>query len=777
MATLQSPGVLVREFDISTNIPAVSLSPGAISGVFDWGPVQEVTLVDNENILLEKFGKPTNLNPETWFSAASFLGYTNFLYVSRAADVTGNTLTKTFSGNSTNLAFQSSNNVLKLANTTDLSVGMKLFYSNASGAPIGAKISSVNSTAVILSASATANVENVSVVFREDITFTAAALQSDLNYNESNISDWDSLVVKNEEDYTNRIASFDAASLYVARFPGAPGNSLRVAVCDTNAQFFSNTVIAANALINSSSSVINGNVGSNTLSFTVTPANTTNTDSVSAANTMAGLLKSKLIVGDLIEIGNTLVGFQFLKAESISALSNTGNVYTFTVSCDDEVKLSSNISMAHLSRYWEFYNSFDAAPEQSDYVLQYGNTSAMDEMHVVVVDDGGKFSGSPGTILERYSNLSRASDAKSSDGASIYYKNILNTKSKYIWWANDRTTAVSNTAAFISSSSATVPLSMRMLGGSSGLDEANIPIATLALGWDLFASSEDIPDVALLIQGKARGEAVSNKTQLANYITDNVVDLRNPKDCVLFVSPDYDDVINNKGEELYDVKAFADNLRETSYVFCDSGYKYMYDKYNDVYRWVPLNGDTAGLAARVDLTNDPWWSFAGLNRGFIKNTIRLSWNPRQAERDELYKASVNSVISTANLGTYLFGDKTMLTKPSAFDRINVRRLFIVLEKAISRAARYSLFEFNDDFTRANFRNMVNPFLRDVKGRRGIYDFRVICDASNNTPEVIDRNEFIATIMIKPARSINFITLNFVATRTGVSFETVAGFGG
>ena len=202
----------------------------------------------------------------------------------------------------------------------------------------------------------------------------------------------------------------------------------------------------------------------------------------------------------------------------------------------------------------------------------------------------------------------------------------------------------------------------------------------------------------------------------------------------------------------------------------------MYDKYNDVNRWIPLNGDMAGLAARTDLTNDPWWSFAGLNRGYIKNYIRLAWNPRQAERDALYKASVNPVITTPGLGAYLFGDKTLLTKPSAFDRINVRRLFIVLEKSIARAAKYSLFEFNDDFTRATFRNMVTPFLRDVKGRRGIYDFRVICDASNNTAEVIDANKFVATIMIKPARSINYIYLNFVAVRTGVSFETVAGFG-
>ena len=777
MANLNSPGVLVREFDITTNIPAVAVSVGGLAGVFEWGPVDELVTVDSEDFLRERFGDPSNFNPETWFCGASFLTYTNNLIISRAADVTGNTVAKIFTGNSSNLAFQASNTVVQLSNTTNLSVGMRLFYSNASGAPIGAKISSVNSTSVTLDAAPTANVANVAVVFREDISFTAAALQSDLNYNESNISDWDSLVVKNEEDYVNRLSGFDSAALWVARYPGAKANSLRIAQCDSANQFSSNLTILANASINATASYVQANVGSNTITIVVTPANTTGATEVTAANVVSGALKAALTVGDLIEVGNTKVGFQYLKSVAVGATSNTGNVYSFTVQCDDEVKLSANVNVPYMRRYWEFYNSFDSAPEQSDYVLQYGNTAAYDEMHVVIVDENGKFSGSPGTILERYPNVSRATDAKSSDGGSIYYKNVVNTRSKYVWHANHRTTAPANTANFIVNSTATAPLSMMFVGGASGLGEGEVPISTLALAWDKFKSSEDVADVSLLIAGKARGEAISNKTQLANYIIDNVADQRNPKDCVVFISPDYDDVVNNKNEELQDVLAFAGNLRETSYAFMDSGYKYMYDKYNDVYRWVPLNGDIAGLAARTDLTNDPWWSFAGLNRGQISNVIRLSWNPRQTQRDELYKNQVNPVISTPGLGTYLYGDKTLLSKPSAFDRINVRRLFIVLEKAISRAAKYSLFEFNDDFTRAAFRNMVTPYLRDVKGRRGIYDFRVICDASNNTAEIIDRNEFVATIMIKPARSINYIYLNFVAVRTGVSFETVAGFGG
>ena len=220
--------------------------------------------------------------------------------------------------------------------------------------------------------------------------------------------------------------------------------------------------------------------------------------------------------------------------------------------------------------------------------------------------------------------------------------------------------------------------------------------------------------------------------------------------------------------------SFRNNLRSTSYAVMDSGYKYMYDRYNDLYRWIPLNGDVAGLCVRTDNTNDPWWSPAGLNRGQIKNLVKLAYNPRKADRDTLYKAGINPVVTFPGQGTILFGDKTLLNKPSAFDRINVRRLFIVLEKAIATASKFTLFEFNDAFTRAQFKSLVVPYLREVQGRRGITDFLVVCDDTNNTPDIIDRNEFVGDIYIKPARSINFIQLNFVAVRTGVAFSEVVG---
>jgi phage tail sheath protein FI len=282
------------------------------------------------------------------------------------------------------------------------------------------------------------------------------------------------------------------------------------------------------------------------------------------------------------------------------------------------------------------------------------------------------------------------------------------------------------------------------------------------------ALNDEELDVNLVMAGKS-------DTIVANWIIQNLTEFR--KDCVAFISPQNvntgEILMGNTSEVAEDIVDYRNRLTSSSYFVIDTGFKYQYDRYNDTYRWVPLNGDIAGLCARTDYTDDPWFSPAGLNRGQIKNVVRLAYSPRKADRDTLYKSGINPVVSFPGQGVVLFGDKTGLSKPSAFDRINVRRLFIVLEKAIATAAKYQLFEFNDAFTRATFRNMVEPYLRDVKGRRGVYDFRVVCDESNNTGEVIDTNRFVADIYIKPARSINFITLNFIATRTSASFTEIA----
>ena len=299
----------------------------------------------------------------------------------------------------------------------------------------------------------------------------------------------------------------------------------------------------------------------------------------------------------------------------------------------------------------------------------------------------------------------------------------------------------------------------------SGSDGSAVTVAQKKTAYEKFLDSETV-DVGLIIAGPGDSTHVDNVISIAE----------DRKDAVAFVSPERSDVVNvaNANTQTSNVVGFYNSIRSSSYVVFDSGYKYQYDRYNDVYRFVPLNGDIAGLSARTDLIADSWYSPAGFNRGTIRGAVKLAFNPNKTQRDDLYRNRVNAVVTFPGQGTVLFGDKTGLSAPSAFDRINVRRLFIVLEKAISTASKFQLFEFNDEFTRANFRNIVEPFLREVQGRRGLTDFLVVCDETNNTGEVIDRNEFVAEIFIKPARSINFITLSFIATRTGVSFEEVAG---
>lgn len=410
---------------------------------------------------------------------------------------------------------------------------------------------------------------------------------------------------------------------------------------------------------------------------------------------------------------------------------------------------------------WDYKGYFDSAPSTSAFVGNNGSSD--DELHLVVVDILGLWTGTAGEVIEIFSYLSKASDAKKEDGSNNYYVEVLKS-SKYIWCKNLPTTMGSNwgtASSTLLDSYTDYSLEVSLTGGVS----ADAP-TSVEVGMDLFVNAEAV-DVSLLFNGP-------NSLLDGKYLIEQIASTR--LDCLAFVSPALASVVNPAGDPktlILTDRNTTINVN-TSYGVMDSGWKYQYDKYNDKYRWVPLNADIAGLCARTDNISDPWFSPSGLNRGQIKNVVKLAYSPDKSDRDELYKASVNPVVSFPGEGTVLYGDKTMLTRPSAFDRINVRRLFIVLEKAIATAGKYQLFEFNDSFTRAQFRNLVEPFLRDVKGRRGVYDFRVVCDDTNNTGEVVDRNEFVADIYIKPARSINFITLNFIATRTGVSFEEVVG---
>lgn len=686
-----SPGIVTTEKDLTTAVSSVATSEGAIAGVFRWGPVGKAVLVSNEDQLVANFGKPTNYNPETFFTAADFLAYSSALYVVRAANTTDNT--------------------------------------GANGA-----------------LTAYANTSAVS----------------------SNVAH----VVKNADVYDTVSATFEAGVQYVAKYPGALGNSLKISVCESAAQYESNVNIIANtAYVNTTSSAASFTVGANTANVVIIAAN--NTIGESQIANVASAVSTLLTVGDILQVGNTTTGIQYLKITSIGSTQNTvsGGIYRgfFQLGFDQTWQQAANASVTVLPRKWEFYNSVNRAPGQSVYQLQQGNTSANDQLHVVVTDEDGKFTGVPGQILEIFSGLSRATDAKTEDGASNYYKTVINNTSKYVWFATDRAGAVSNTALNLTSTTNTKVFTQSFVNGTDGDSESSVAVSVLTAGYDLFKNSTDI-DISLVLAGKARG-GVNGET-LANYITANILEYR--KDAVGFFSPDYADVVNASGSEATNVLAFRNSLTSSSYWVLDSGYKYRYDKYNDVNRYTPLNGDVAGTCARTDSVRDPWYSPGGLQRGQILNVIKLAYNPSQTDRDVLYKSDINPVVSFPGQGTVLYGDKTGLGRVSAFDRINVRRLFIVLRKTISLASRNFLFELNDEFTRQQFKSIVEPFLRDVQGRHGIIDFRVVCDESNNTGEVIDRNEFVGDIYIKPARSINFINLNFVAVRTGVEFAEIVG---
>ena len=654
MAFQVSPGVNVSEIDLTTVVPAVSTTVGAIAGPFRWGPIDERVLITDEQKLVERFGKPANTNFETFFTAANFLAYGNQLFVVRAALDSGNTATQN-----------------------------------------GALNASANGTGVL---------------------------------------------IKNRDDYEESyISSASGANNYwVGRFAGELGNSLKVSVCDSSNAF--------SLGLTGSVSVANGNanvVGSGT-----------------AFNT-------QIRVGDILLNGTTVVG-------KVSAVTNSTALTLQTTYKGDSLSGQSGVT-----RNWEYFNSVGLAPGTSDQAALVSGVS--DQLHVVVVDEDGVWTGTKNTILEVYEALSKGKNARREDGSSNYYIDVINNQSKYVYWGGTQLPA-SNIGTDVNDKTfggQARPTNTSLAGGNDGGNKTGVNSDTtivrdkdltgLNRGYDLYRSAEDV-DISLLLQGAARGGTEGES--LANFMIENIAN--NRKDCLAFISPQRADVVNNTGNELTSIEAFRNALTATSYAVLDSGYKYQYDKYNDFYRYVPLNGDVAGCCVRTDTQRDAWFSPAGFTRGGIKNVTKLAFNPSKGERDFLYKRDVNPVVTFPGQGTILFGDKTLLGQPSAFDRINVRRLFIVLEKAIATASQFSLFEFNDEFTRAQFRNLVEPFLRDVQGRRGIYDFRVVCDETNNTGEVIDRNEFVGDIYIKPARSINFIQLNFVAVRSGVEFSEVVG---
>ena len=553
------------------------------------------------------------------------------------------------------------------------------------------------------------------------------------------VSTGTAVIIKNRTIYDESYSAGEGSvGPWAAKYAGTRGNNLKVEIAD---------ITSASALSVGSGTVTAG--GSGYSSATVTFADPTG---VTIAN------------GGIKATGTATVSGGAVTAITIT---NPGYGYSSAPAVTIGGDGSSATATSTLQSEWTYKGQFDFTPTTTTWAKN--NSSTNDMVHVIVVDEDGGITGTAGTVLEKFAGLSKASDAKDDLNQTNYYKNVINDRSEYIYWM-DHPTNGSNWgnssaggtafATLVGSSDSDVSTSL-----AGGIDAAPAT-ADLQSGYGLFANDE-LVDVNLLINS-------AHATAVGDYIIDNVAEIR--KDCMVFISPLRAAVVNNEGSETTSIISTTDlnAYTRSSYAVYDSGWKYMYDKYNDRYVYVPLNGDVAGTCVVTDKADDPWFSPGGLNRGQIKNAIKLAWSPNKAQRDTLYTKGVNPVISTPGSGIVLFGDKTMLDSPSAFNRINVRRLFIVLEKAIATAAKFQLFEFNDAFTRAQFTALVEPFLRDVQGRRGIYDFRVVCDETNNTAAVIDANEFRADIFVKPAKSINFITLTFVATRSGISFEELGG---
>ena len=646
MAFQVSPGVLVQEKDLTNIIPAVSTSIGAFAINASRGPVSEVTLISSEQDFVSVFGKPTQSNFEEYFTASSFLQYSNALKVVR----TENT-------------------------------GIKNAVTNSG---------------------------------------TALLIRHTDHYSSTYLADG---------AYTG-ISGIE----FAARSAGGWGNGLKVSVCPSATAYETEGVTTV-----SDSAVAVGDTQ-------ITVASGTN---------IGG--------GDIISFSSTAGTNDYDDGLEYEVTGVSSNDITFKKKVGTGGLGTICPNGANVRRRWQYYDYVSGAPGTSPDVLSAGRSN--DELHLVVVDADGSVGGTKNEVLEIYEKVSKAKDAKDAGGSNNFYAEVVFRKSSLVYWGDHNSNGTnwgdSKSAATSAYTDVTAPIALTFAGGVDG----TATDGARKSAFEKFEDSETV-DVGLIMAGNASAALIGDLITIAEK----------RKDCVVFASPERSDVVNITSSivQTNNVLAFFNTIQSSSYIVFDSGYKYTYDRYNDVYRYVPLNGDMAGLCARTDLTNDPWFSPAGLNRGIIRGAVKLAYSPNKTQRDELYRARINPVVSFPGQGIILFGDKTGLTTPSAFDRINVRKLFIVLEKAIATASKFQLFEFNDEFTRAGFRNMVEPFLREVQGRRGITDFLVVCDETNNTGEVIDRNEFIAEIYIKPARSINFITLSFVATRTGVAFEEVAG---
>jgi len=714
-----SPGVAVVEKDFTSIVPAVATSTGAFAGTFQWGPVLEPVTINSENNLVSRFGKPTEDNATSFFTAANFLSYSNNLLVVRADTANHRNAVATQSGTVTRVSVGGTNSgYSSTAAVPTITVGAPNL-AGGTQAVLTAVLSGGAISAVAVSAGGSGYSGNPTVV----ITSSGGGSGATFSVTTSGGVITAITVVTGGSGYKGTVT---------ASFSGGGGSGASAGAVTVGSSSISNVIIT--------------NPGSG---YTSAP---------SATLSGTATLTTNITVGG-IKINNTDV-------YTTSYVNGAGVVGEFAAKYPGALGNSITVYMADSATYnsWTYKNEFDSAPGTSSYVENAGGSD--DELHILIVDTLGQWTGIMGATLEKFAFVSKASDSKKSDGTNNYYRDVLNSRSKYVWWM-DHPTAGTNWGDAALGTSFDTLFTAYDVDLSGGVDDLTATDGQLMTAWNIFSDDSQY-DISLLPVGKASSAVANSIIAMAE----------SRADCVVFVSPENvetGDIIIGIGSDATDqINEYRNELPSTSYAVLDSGYKYQYDRYNDKYRWVPLNGDVAGTCARTDSQQDPWFSPGGLNRGQIKNVVKLAVNPSKTDRDALYKNGVNPVVTFPGQGTVLYGDKTLLAKPSAFDRINVRRLFIILEKSIATAAKFQLFEFNDSFTRAQFRNLVEPFLRDVQGRRGITDFVVKCDDTNNTGEVIDANQFVADIFVKPNRSINFITLNFVAARSSVAFSEIGG---
>lgn len=773
---LVSPGILVKETDLTDIIPAVATSPGATAGYFEWGPMMLPQSINSETNLVSTFGKPNDNTFNGFFTAANFLAYTNNLLVTRA---------------NANMAFNAG------SYATDTAAANSVTSNSGNTAVTGTSFPLGNSwVGKYLYSASTLIGQIASVESATGLTLTSGSL---FTTSATPYLVADRVIIKNDEVYRSDTVSLTNAGAFIAKFPGAKGNSLSVSIADNSTYSVAGSGISIKSTYNisiincvrvgSTSDVTVTTSGNHNLSanqhIIITGAGTFNgsfTVLVAGLSsnvfrfTQAGITNDETVTSgyvnskELFGVGATTFLTQTIVGSLITDSNNNVIGQVASITSDSILVLEKTANIHYVGAYiikWQYYALFSAAPSTSNFMSNLtGSTTINDELHIVVIDSGSLFTGAVNTVLETYEFASKAKNAVKSDGTSNYYKNIIQNKSAYVYntntpagnsnWGSVATSATTYSALTLSNTKYALQY------GSNGVVSSD---ADLLNAYSLYTNAETY-DIALVPVGKA-------STILANAV---IAIIESRKDSVVFVSPQDTStnapIVGATTTQENALLAYANAITSSSYAVIDSGYKYQYDRYNDVYRYVPLNGDIAGLCARADYTNDPWWSPAGYTRGQIKNAVKLAFNPSQTNRDNLFKARINPVVAFPGQGTLLFGDKTALAKPSAFDAIGVRRLFIILEKAIATASKQKLFEFNDDFTRSQFRSMVEPYLRDVQGRRGISEFLVVCDATNNTADIIDSNNFVASIYVKPTRSIRYITLNFVATRSGISFSEV-----